>query len=52
MKLGTVQEREKSLKEELNRIVAVIQDAYDPEKIVFFDRKLFRPACYHAQQAV
>ena len=36
MKLGTVQEREKSLKEELGRIVAVIQDAYDPEKIVLF----------------
>ena len=36
MKLGTVQEREKSLKEELGRIVAVIQDVYDPEKIVLF----------------
>jgi predicted nucleotidyltransferase len=36
VKLGTVQDREKSLKEELNRIVAVIQNEYDPEKIVLF----------------
>ena len=36
MKLGTVQDREKSLKEELSRIVAVIQSEYDPEKIVLF----------------
>jgi predicted nucleotidyltransferase len=36
MKLGTVQDREKSLKEELSRIVAVIQSEYDPERIVLF----------------
>lgn len=36
MKLGTVQDREKSLKEELSRIVTVIQNGYDPEKIVLF----------------
>jgi len=36
VKIGAVQDREKSLKEELNRIVTVIQNAYDPEKIVLF----------------
>jgi predicted nucleotidyltransferase len=36
MKLGTIQDRQKSLKEELGRIVMVIQNEYDPEKIVLF----------------
>jgi len=36
MKLGTIQGRQKSLKEELDRIVSVIQSEYDPEKIVLF----------------
>ena len=36
MKLGSIQEREKTLKEELDRIVTIIQNEYDPEKIVLF----------------
>jgi predicted nucleotidyltransferase len=36
VKLVTIQDREKSLKEELSRIVTVIQNEYDPEKIVLF----------------
>jgi len=36
MKLGTIQERQKSLNEELSRIITVIQSEYDPEKIVLF----------------
>jgi predicted nucleotidyltransferase len=36
MKLVTIQEREKSLKDELERIVGVIKDEYAPEKIVLF----------------
>jgi predicted nucleotidyltransferase len=36
MKLGTIQDREKSLKEELGRIVTVIQSEYDPDKIILF----------------
>lgn len=36
MKLGTIQDRQKSLQEELSRIVLVIQNEYDPEKIVLF----------------
>jgi uncharacterized protein len=36
MKLGTIQDRQKSLKEELSRIVQAIQSEYDPEKIVLF----------------
>jgi HEPN domain-containing protein len=36
MKLGTIQDRKRSLEEELDRI----------------DRQLFRQACYHAQQSV
>ena len=36
MKLGTIQDRQKSLNEELGRIITVIQREYDPEKIVLF----------------
>jgi len=36
MKLGTIQDRQKSLNEELGRIVTIIQSEYDPEKIVLF----------------
>ncbi len=36
MKLGTIQDRQKSLQEELARIVDVIRNGYDPEKIVLF----------------
>jgi len=36
MKPGAVQDREKSLKEELSRVLAVIRSEYDPEKIVLF----------------
>jgi hypothetical protein len=36
MKLGTAQDRQKSLAEELGRIVKVIQSEYDPEKVVLF----------------
>ena len=36
MKLVTIQEREKSLQEELGRIVKVIETEYAPEKIVLF----------------
>ena len=36
MKLVTIQEREKSLKDELERIVEVIKNEYAPEKIVLF----------------
>lgn len=36
MKLVTIQEREKSLRDELDRIVEVIKDEYAPEKIVLF----------------
>jgi len=36
MKLGTIQDRQKSLTEELGRIVTVIESEYDPEKIVLF----------------
>lgn len=36
MILSTIQERQKTLHEELNRIVKVIRYAYDPEKIVLF----------------
>jgi uncharacterized protein len=36
MKLGTIQDRQKSLNEELGRIVTIIQNEYDPEKIVLF----------------
>jgi hypothetical protein len=36
MKLVTIQEREKSLKDEFERIVEVIKNEYAPEKIVLF----------------
>jgi len=36
MKLVSIQEREKSLRDELERIVEVIKDEYAPEKIVLF----------------
>ncbi len=36
MKLVTIQERKKSLKDELERIVEVIKNEYAPEKIVLF----------------
>ena len=36
MKLVTVEEREKSLKDELNRIVEIIKNEYDPERIILF----------------
>jgi predicted nucleotidyltransferase len=36
MKLSTIQDRQKSLKEELVRIVTIIQNEYDAEKIVLF----------------
>lgn len=36
MKLITIREREKSLKDELERIVEVIKIAYVPEKIILF----------------
>jgi len=36
MKLVTIQERQKSLQEELDRIVGVIKIGYAPEKIVLF----------------
>jgi predicted nucleotidyltransferase len=36
MKLSTVEEREKLLKDELIRIVGVIQNEYDPERIILF----------------
>ena len=36
MKLGTILDRKKTLKEELSRIVQVIQAEYEPEKIVLF----------------
>jgi predicted nucleotidyltransferase len=36
MKLGTAQDRQKALAEELGRIVKVIQSEYDPEKVVLF----------------
>lgn len=36
MKLGTIQDREKALKDELHRITEVIKNEYDPEEIVLF----------------
>ena len=36
MKLVTTQEREKSLKDELQRIVEIIKTEYAPEKVVLF----------------
>lgn len=36
MKLFTVEEREKLLKEELDRIVEIIQKNYEPERIILF----------------
>lgn len=36
MKLYTVQEREHSLREELDRIIEVIRTEYRPEKIILF----------------
>jgi|SRR3990172_6892018 len=36
MKLFTLAEREKLLKDELKRIVQVIKSEYDPEKIILF----------------
>jgi predicted nucleotidyltransferase len=36
MKLVTIEERQKSLQEELDRIVGVIKTEYAPEKIVLF----------------
>lgn len=36
MKLSTIEEREKLLKDELIRIVGVIQNEYDPERIILF----------------
>lgn len=36
MKIATIQERQKSLHEELDRIVGVIKTEYGPEKIVLF----------------
>lgn len=36
MKLGTIQDRKNALNEEFGRIVAIIQNEYDPEKIVLF----------------
>jgi predicted nucleotidyltransferase len=36
MKLFTVEERKKLLVEELNRIVEVIKEEYDPERIIVF----------------
>jgi predicted nucleotidyltransferase len=36
MKLGTIQDRQKSLNDELGRIITVILNEYDPEKVVLF----------------
>ena len=36
MKLVTIQEREKSLKDELKRIVEIIKTEYAPEKVILF----------------
>ena len=36
MKLFTVQEREKSLRDELDRMIEVIRTEYRPEKIILF----------------
>jgi len=36
MKLFTIEEREKLLKEELDRMIEVIKQEYDPEKVILF----------------
>jgi len=36
MRLMTIDERKEFLREELNRIVKVLKEAYDPEKIILF----------------
>jgi len=36
MKLFTIEEREKLLRKELGRIIGIIKEEYDPEKVILF----------------